>query len=107
MGRFGFMCGIWCPGGFSCDSIHLHVVTELPLQSQTNYCRPTNAAVQRPAIVFHQQNGQVTGTPVALSDIRALSRPCLQTGREPMGCNQSDSNEAAHASRRRSSSNWR
>jgi elongation factor G len=32
---FGVMCGIWCPGGFSFDSIHLRAETKLLLQSQT------------------------------------------------------------------------
>ena len=73
------MCGIWCPGGFSYDSIHVYAETELLFAGSTiTVDRRTCTAVQRPTIVL---STKWIGAPVPVALIELTSADFLNPAR--------------------------
>jgi hypothetical protein len=98
------MCGIWCPGGFSSNGIHVRAETKLLLQSQA-----ITVDWQMRGTMSHDRlsSTEWIGALVALVGLRLFSDPSLQTWCEPVASNQSDPDNASHTGCGGPSSHWR
>ena len=93
MARFfqvGAMCSIWCPGGFSCDSIHVHAETKLFLQSLLTGKMRCGGTTSHDCLSSTKWIG-------ALVVLILFSESSLQTWCDHVASRQSDPDDATYA----------